>query len=70
MRGGIISTDIPAWLDRLPWSRFHSLVVLALGITWVLDGLEVAVTGAIAGVLKSSPVLHLSDAQVGLAASC
>jgi MFS family permease len=44
-------------------------VVLALGITWVLDGLEVTITGAIAGALKSSPVLHLSDAQVGLAAS-
>jgi len=45
-------------------------VVLALGITWVLDGLEVTITGAIAGALKSSPVLHLSDAQAGLAASC
>ncbi|HET9835252.1 MAG TPA: MFS transporter [Rhodanobacteraceae bacterium] len=44
-------------------------MVLALGITWILDGLEVTITGAIAGALKSSPVLHLSDAQVGLAAS-
>ncbi|MGH8213683.1 MAG: MFS transporter, partial [Rhodanobacteraceae bacterium] len=70
MRTEIISTTIPARLDRLRWGRFHTLVVLALGITWVLDGLEVTITGAIAGALKSSPVLHLSDAQVGLAASC
>ena len=41
----IIETDIPARLDRLPWGRFHWLVVLALGITWVLDGLEVTLAG-------------------------
>ncbi|HEY3520191.1 MAG TPA: MFS transporter [Rhodanobacteraceae bacterium] len=70
MRHEVISTDTPARLDRLRWGRFHSLVVFALGITWVLDGLEVTITGAIAGSLKSSPALHLSDAQVGLAASC
>lgn len=69
MPGELIETDIPARLDRLRWGRFHTLVVLALGITWVLDGLEVTITGAIAGALKSSPVLHLSDAQVGMAAS-
>ena len=64
-----VSTDVPARLDRLAWGRFHSLVVLALGITWVLDGLEVTITGSIAGALKSSPVLRLTDAQIGLAAS-
>ncbi|MDO1529929.1 MFS transporter [Fulvimonas sp. R45] len=64
-----ISTDVPARLDRLRWSAFHTRVVLALGITWVLDGLEVTITGAIAGALKASPVLRLSDAGVGLAAS-
>ncbi|WP_049622084.1 MFS transporter [Frateuria defendens] len=69
-RPDIVATDVPARLDRLRWGRFHTLVVLALGITWVLDGLEVTVTGAVAGALKSSPVLHLTDAQVGLAASC
>ena len=37
----VIETDIPARLDRLPWTRFHTLVVVALGITWILDGLEV-----------------------------
>jgi MFS family permease len=66
----IVITDVPARLDRLRWGRFHSLVVVALGITWILDGLEVTVTGSIAGALKSSPVLHLTDEQVGLAASC
>lgn len=65
----LVETDVPARLDRLRWGRFHTLVATALGITWVLDGLEVTVTGAIAGALKSSPVLRLSDMQVGLAGS-
>jgi hypothetical protein len=50
-----IITDIPARLDRLPWSRFHLLVVVALGITWILDGLEVTIVGAIGPVLQKSP---------------
>jgi MFS family permease len=65
----VIETDVPARLDRLAWSRFHSLVVAALGITWVLDGLEVTLVGALSGALEASPALHLSDAQVGAAAS-
>lgn len=65
----IMETDVPARLDRLRWGRFHTLVVVALGITWVLDGLEVTITGSIAGALKSSPVLRLTDTQVGLAGS-
>ena len=65
----IVETDIPARLDRLPWSRFHTLVVAALGITWILDGLEVTLAGSVAGALKASPVLHFSNAEVGLAAS-
>jgi MFS family permease len=69
IRGAIIETDIPARLDRLRWSRFHTLVVLALGITWILDGLEVTLAGAISGELKASPSLHLSDAQIGASAS-
>ena len=68
-RDTLVETDVPARLDRLRWGRFHTLVVVALGITWVLDGLEVTITGSIAGALKSSPVLHLSDVQVGLAGS-
>jgi len=65
----LVTTDIPPRLDRLPWIRFHSLVVLALGITWILDGLEVTLAGAVSSALKSSPSLHLSDAQVGACAS-
>jgi MFS family permease len=61
-----IRTDVPARLDRLPWSRFHSLVVAALGITWVLDGLEVTLAGSVAAALQQSPRLHLTAEQVGL----
>src|SRR3954470_4568307 len=66
---GLIETDIPARLDRLTWSRFHTLVVIALGITWVLDGLEVTLAGAVSGALKESPRLHFSNADVGFASS-
>jgi len=66
---GVVVTDIPARLDRLPWGRFQTLVVLALGITWILDGLEVTLVGAVAGALKQSPVLQLSNTEVGLVSS-
>ncbi len=62
----VIETDIPARLDRLPWTRFHTLVVVALGITWILDGLEVTLAGSIAGALQESPVLHFDAEEVGL----
>jgi MFS family permease len=65
----VIETDIPARLDRLPWTRFHTLVVVALGITWVLDGLEVTIAGSIAGALQDSPVLRFTAAEVGLVSS-
>ena len=65
----IVETDIPARLDRLPWGRFHTLVVAALGITWILDGLEVTLAGSLSGALKDSPVLHLSNTEIGLASS-
>lgn len=64
-----IESDVPSRLDALPWTRFHTLVVVALGITWILDGLEVTLAGAVSGALKASPVLRLTDAQVGLSAS-
>jgi MFS family permease len=66
---GVIETDIPARLDRLPWGPFHTRVVIALGITWILDGLEVTLTGALSGALKNSPVLRLTNTEVGLASS-
>ncbi len=67
--GEIVETDIPARLDRLPWGRFHSLVVAALGITWILDGLEVTLAGSLAGALKESPTLQFDNTDIGLAAS-
>jgi len=47
------TTDIPARLDRLPWSRFHWLVIIALGIAWILDGLEVTIVGSLSGALST-----------------
>jgi MFS family permease len=63
-------TAIPSRLDRLPWSRFHTLLVLALGITWILDGLEVTLMGAIGAVLTRPDVMHFSAAQIGFLSSC
>lgn len=65
----IIETSIPARLDDLRWSGFHTRVVLALGITWILDGLEVTLAGALSGALKESPALHFSNLDVGFANS-
>jgi MFS family permease len=67
--GQRLETDIPARLDRLPWGAFHRLVILALGITWVLDGLEVTLAGSVSGALQASPTLHLSDGEIGLSGS-
>lgn len=64
-----LETVIPARLDRLPWGRFHTLVVTALGITWVLDGLEVTLAGSIAGALEESPSLHFTASDIGVASS-
>jgi len=60
---------LPARLDALPWSPWHWRVVLALGIAWVLDGVEVTVVGAIGGVLERADTLALSATQVGWAGS-
>src|SRR5215217_8811576 len=65
----VIETSIPARLDSLHWSGFHTRVVLALGITWILDGLEVTLAGALSGALKESPTLHFSNLEVGIANS-
>lgn len=65
--GAVFETDLPARLDRLPWGRFHTLLVMALGITWLLDGLEVTLAGSVAGALKNSPALNLSNSDIGLA---
>jgi MFS family permease len=68
--GNIIETDIPTRLDGLPFGRFHLLVIVALGITWILDGLEVTLAGALSGELKTTGALGLSNSQIGLAGSC
>jgi MFS family permease len=65
-----IETDIPARLDRLPWGRFHRLVVIGLGTVWILDGLQVTIVGSIAGRLtEPDSGLHLTATQVGAAGS-
>ena len=65
----VIETSIPARLDSLRWSGFHTRVVLALGITWILDGLEVTLAGALSGALKESPRLHFTNFDVGFSNS-
>jgi MFS family permease len=64
-----IETDIPARMDRLPWSRWHVRIITALGTSWVLDGLEVTLVGSLSGILESKQGLGLSDAQVTSAAT-
>ncbi|EDY21724.1 major facilitator superfamily MFS_1 [Chthoniobacter flavus Ellin428] len=64
-----IETHVPARLDRLPFSRWHWLVVIALGVTWILDGLEVTLAGALAATLKNPVALGLTDTEVGATAT-
>jgi MFS family permease len=63
-RAQAVRTNIPARLDRLPWSRWHWIIVISLGITWILDGLEVTIIGSIGAVLTNPHTLHLSVVQV------
>jgi MFS family permease len=62
-------SDIPARLDRLPWSPWHWRLVTALGITWTLDGLEVTLVGAVAPLLAEPQTLALTAGQIGMAAT-
>jgi MFS family permease len=64
-----IESDIPARMDRLPWSRFHWLIIAALGITWILDGLEITLAGTIGPTLTSKQTLGLTETEVGLTAT-
>lgn len=61
--------DVAARLDRLPWSRWHWRVVLALGVAWVLDGLEVTLVGSVGAALERPDTLGLTAVQVGWAGS-
>jgi MFS family permease len=60
----VVTTDIPARLDRLPWGRFHWLLVTALGVTWVLDGLEVTIVGSVGNALLEPETLGLRQTQL------
>ena len=65
---GRITTDIPARMDRLPWSRWHWLVVIGLGTVWILDGLEVTIVGSMSEALKPDDTgLGLTSSDIGLA---
>ena len=64
--GQAFRTNVPARMDRLPWSRWHWLVVTALGITWIIDGLEVTLIGAVSAVLQEPESLHFSGTEIGL----
>jgi MFS family permease len=66
---GVVRSLVPARLDRLPWTPFHTKMVLALGVAWVLDGLEITVASAVAGALTETDTLHLSSTAVGAVAS-
>ena len=61
----VVETNLPFRLDRLPWSRWHTVLVLALGITWVLDGLEVTIVGDVSATLQKHSALALTAAQIG-----
>ena len=62
-------TAIPARLDRLPWSPWHWRVVIALGVSWLLDGLEVTVVGSLGPALQRPDTLGLTAGEIGWAAS-
>jgi MFS family permease len=66
---GVVRSTIPARIDRLPWSTFHTRMVVALGVAWILDGLEITVAGAVAAVLNKTSTLGLSSSKVGLIAT-
>ena len=67
--GRTIETQIPARMDRLPWSGFHWTILMALGVTWILDGLEITLKGAVSSVLQQPQSLGLSSAEIGMIAS-
>src|SRR5881396_37952 len=66
---GVVRSLVPARMDRLPWARFHTRLVIALGVAWVLDGLEITIASVVGPVLQSEHTLHLSSVEVGTSAS-
>lgn len=68
-KGGVVRTLVPARIDRLPWSSFHTRMVVALGVAWILDGLEITVASSVADTLTKPETLHMSSTAVGLVAT-
>src|SRR3954451_10234675 len=69
-QAGTLETRIPARLDRLPWARFHWLIIIGLGTVWILDGLEVTMVGSVASRLtEKGSGITLSPSQIGTAAA-
>src|SRR5436853_2275224 len=67
--GETVESYVPARLDRMPWGRWHWLIVFSRGATWLLDGLEVTLVGSLGGILTRRETLGLTDAQVGASAT-
>jgi MFS family permease len=67
--GETIESYVPARLDRMPWSRWHWLIVVSLGATWILDGLEVTLAGSLGGILTRPETLGLTPTEVGASAT-
>jgi len=67
--GAVIRSDLPGRLDALPWSPWHWRIVLALGVSWMLDGLEVTIVGSLGAILQREDTLGLSATAIGLAGS-
>jgi MFS family permease len=65
----VIRSTIPARIDRLPWSKFHTRLVIALGVAWVLDGLEITIAANVIPDLTQKATLHLTTSQAGSIAS-
>ena len=64
---GTIRSLIPARLDRLGWSRFHTRLVIALGVAWILDGLEITIASNAEGLVGQKQALNLSSSEVAFA---
>jgi MFS family permease len=69
VNGETVESYVPARLDRMPWSRWHWLIVISLGATWILDGLEVTLAGSLGGILTRCETLGLTDTEVGASAT-
>ena len=66
---GIVRSLVPARMDRLPWTRFHWMIIVGLGVSWILDGLEIQIVSSVGTVLQEKETLSLSTGDVGLMGS-